>query len=228
MTGPADPGPLLASGRDSEIFDLGGGRVLRRPRTGRSLAGEATVMRHVADAGYPVPRVDDVLADGSLVMERVSGPTMLEDLAARPWRLTRHAAVLADLLDRLARVPAPAGLRPAPLPGAAVVHLDLHPGNVLLSPAGPVVIDWANAAGGDPACDPAVTWLLCTEVGEVAAGLRGAVVGMFRRRFADAVVDHLDRAAMVRARPVMAAWKASHANLSAAEVAALRRYVGRP
>src|SRR5687768_18520503 len=52
-------GPLLAAGRDSEIFEYGAGRVLRRARDGRSLAHEADVMRHVEAAGYPVPHVHD-------------------------------------------------------------------------------------------------------------------------------------------------------------------------
>lgn len=44
------------------------------------------------------------------------------------------------------------------MPGA--VHLDLHPGNMLLGPAGPVVIDWRNATEGSPELDPAVTALI--------------------------------------------------------------------
>ncbi len=45
---------------------------------------------------------------------------------------------------------APAGL-PRPF-GAAerIVHLDLHPGNVMLTAGGPVVIDWTNVAAGPP------------------------------------------------------------------------------
>ena len=39
-----EPGPLLASGRDADIFEYGSGLVLRRTRTGRSLEAEARVM----------------------------------------------------------------------------------------------------------------------------------------------------------------------------------------
>ncbi|MGW1549107.1 aminoglycoside phosphotransferase family protein [Streptomyces sp. NPDC002346] len=38
-----------------------------------------------------------------------------------------------------------------------VLHLDLHPDNVILTGRGPVVIDWSNAGAGDPAADVAMT-----------------------------------------------------------------------
>jgi aminoglycoside phosphotransferase (APT) family kinase protein len=43
-------------------------------------------------------------------------------------------------------------------------HLDLHPFNVLVDDDGEPtgVIDWANAAGGDPELDQARTWSLLT------------------------------------------------------------------
>jgi aminoglycoside phosphotransferase (APT) family kinase protein len=40
-----------------------------------------------------------------------------------------------------------------------VLHLDLHPGNVMLTAAGPVVIDWSNVAAGAPAAAVAKAWL---------------------------------------------------------------------
>ena len=53
------PGPLLASGRAADVFDLGDGTVLRRYRLdGFDCEYEARVMRHVADAGIRVPKVD--------------------------------------------------------------------------------------------------------------------------------------------------------------------------
>lgn len=44
--------------------------------------------------------------------------------------------------------------------GAALLHGDLHPGNVLMSPSGPVVIDWFDASAGHPLADVARTELL--------------------------------------------------------------------
>src|ERR1700691_2907042 len=49
------PGELIASGRDSDIFHYGNGRVLRRSRNGRSQTNEARTMDFVRSQGYAVP-----------------------------------------------------------------------------------------------------------------------------------------------------------------------------
>lgn len=116
-------------------------------------------MEHVRAAGYPVPEVFRV-GPGELVLARIDGPTMLEDLAAHPWRYRRHARTLAHLHTRLHLIDAPAGLRCHPVTGNAVLHQDLHPGNVMCSPGGPVIIDWTNASQGDPAADVALSWII--------------------------------------------------------------------
>lgn len=165
MPGPEPPSPapgerLLARGRDADILDWGPGLVLRRSRTGRPLVREAEVMEHVRRAGYPVPAVREVRAEGrELVMDRVDGPSMLQALVRRPWRQRELARLLADLHLRLGAITAPAGLRSLG-PGTAVLHQDLHPLNVLMTGAGPVVIDWANAGCGPPALDVASTWVI--------------------------------------------------------------------
>src|SRR5215212_3746405 len=115
---------LLASGRAADIYVLDDGRVLKRDRDGRSADHEAAAMRHAREHGFPVPEVFS--ASGTeLVMERVGGPTMTADLARRPWRVTAHARLLAELHQRLHRIPPPAGL-PSRLGGeGAMVHGDL-------------------------------------------------------------------------------------------------------
>lgn len=151
---------LIAQGRASDVFDAGPGRVLRRYRTpGADAVAEAEVMRYAARAGYPVPAVYDA-AGPDLVLERIDGPTVLEALGSRPWRARSYARLLADLHTRLGRIPAPPGLRQPMGPGTDLLHLDLHPGNVILSPGGPVVIDWTNASAGPAAADVADTWLI--------------------------------------------------------------------
>ena len=80
----AEVGPQIAAGRDATIHDAGPGRVLRRTPDPRDHALEALAMEHVRGAGYPVPQVFR-RGPGELVLERIEGPTMLDDLAARPW-----------------------------------------------------------------------------------------------------------------------------------------------
>jgi hypothetical protein len=80
---------------------------------------------------------------------------MSVELDRKPWRAGVLGRQLADLHHQLDVVPAPSFL-----PGdGALLHLDLHPGNVVLGPEGPVVIDWACAARGDRRLDLALSWL---------------------------------------------------------------------
>ena len=52
--------------------------------------------------------------------------------------------MLADLHDRLHVIPAPDWL-PVDLDGGdRLVHLDLHPMNVMITQSGPIVIDWTE------------------------------------------------------------------------------------
>jgi aminoglycoside phosphotransferase (APT) family kinase protein len=145
---------LVASGRDCDIFDCGDGTVLRRQRDGCSLEREADVMHHVRSLGYPCPRVHRA-AGSEVVMDRVDGPTMLDDLLAdlSVDRAVTAGATLGALHHRLHDLPAFDG-------EGRQLHLDLHPANVMLTASGPVVIDWSNATGGEPAHDLAMTWLI--------------------------------------------------------------------
>lgn len=185
------PGPLLARGRDADVFDLGDGRVLRRYRRAHSTLDEAAVMQHVRERGYPAPRVDEV-AGGDLVMERVTGRTLLAEASRRPWRIRSAGRLLADLHRRLHAIPAPGWLPERLGGGDVVVHLDLHPDNVVLSPHGPVVIDWTNAGRGDPAVETAYTWLIvATSV--APGGLRRRLLAAAGRRlFVRAFLAELD------------------------------------
>jgi aminoglycoside phosphotransferase (APT) family kinase protein len=154
---------LLASGRDGDIYEYAPGLVLRKTRDGRSIEHEARVMQYVAERGYPVPAVKEVRAAGAeLVMERIDGPMMMDAMMMRPWTMPRYVTMLGDLHDQLHEIEAPPWLPQLPDNGDRLVHLDLHPMNVMLSPRGPVVIDWTGAARGQPLSDVAMTYVLLT------------------------------------------------------------------
>ncbi len=187
------PGPLIGAGRSADIYALGTDRVLRRFRTPYDAQPEADIMTYLAEVGYPVPRVYDV--DGpDLVMERLDGPEMLADLASKPWRARKYGRILAGLHDRLHVIEAPPGLRTGFGPGRAVLHLDLHPANVMLTSRGPVVIDWSNAHAGSPGADVAMAYLIMasSEVDQVPRSVRpivGAIRAALIRQFRSAVRD---------------------------------------
>jgi len=220
-----EPGSLLASGRDADIFEYGPTTVLRRSRKGRSLANEAHVMTYARAAGYPVPAVEEISDDGTdLVMERVTGPSMLSVLGRRPWSLDGNGAILADLHLRLHDIAAPDGVGAGPgQPGDRLLHLDLHPLNVLLSPRGPVVIDWTNACRGVGATDVALTWVLMMSAAIPAGRLAAAVLGRARSLFVRRFVGHFDREAVAAELASVVAWKVHDPHMSAAEQAAMWR-----
>jgi Ser/Thr protein kinase RdoA (MazF antagonist) len=85
-------------------------------------------MTHLAACGYPVPRVYEI-TDTDMVLERLAGPTMLDVLARRPWRVGSLGRELGRLHDRLHALPAPEWLpkRFSTADGDRVLHLDLHP-----------------------------------------------------------------------------------------------------
>lgn len=81
---------------------------------------------------------------------------MRDDLERDFSRVRGCAATLAALHRPLHAIAAPAWLG-AIGPGDAMLHLDLHPENVLMATRGPHVMDWANAHRGHWAVDVAQT-----------------------------------------------------------------------
>ena len=125
-----DPGPVLARGRASIIYDLRDGTVLRRyVGSNRSAEPEAEVIRLAAAAGVAVPVVHSATGP-DILMDLVPGPTMLSDLADHPDRAPSHGRVLADLHASVDHV------RPRDGSGLRLVHGDLHPGNLMLTERG--------------------------------------------------------------------------------------------
>ncbi|MEO7980732.1 MAG: phosphotransferase, partial [Sporichthyaceae bacterium] len=195
---------LLGSGRDSDVFAYTGGLVLRRYRDGRSAVEEAATLRAVAALGYPVPVVHDA-AGPDIVMERVDGPTLAEALVGG-LAPDEGGAMLPGLHDRLHALDWPGAA-----PGESLLHLDLHPLNVILRGPEPVVIDWSNARPGPAALDVAMTAVILAQV-VVTDGMLAAV----------GIADDL-RPALVRLLEAFAAQVGAPfaAHLEAAEV--LRR-----
>jgi aminoglycoside phosphotransferase (APT) family kinase protein len=220
------PGPLIGSGRAADVYSLGDGKVLRRYKTAHSCAAEADLMRYLREAGYPVPEV--FAADGTdLVMQRLYGRDMLADLASRPWRVAGHARTLARLHDQLHRIAAPASLWQFGS-GGRVLHMDLHPANVMLTADGPFVIDWSNGCAGDGGADVAMAYLIMASseidglpwwLTPVARGLVRVFLSRFRAAVHDDPGPHLACAAEYRLHDP---------NVRPAEAARLRRLAALP
>jgi tRNA A-37 threonylcarbamoyl transferase component Bud32 len=215
MASDEPPGKLIGAGRAADVYALGDDRVLRRYRTGPNtqaesvnhmVQAEAEVMTYLAQAGFPVPKVYD--ADGTdLVMQRLDGVDMLAAIQQRPWKVRYYGRLLAKLHDQLHAVKAPPSLRSSFVPGDRVIHLDLHPANVMLTSSGPMVIDWTNACAGTPGDDVATAYLIMvtSEVDDLkpalkatAKLLRGTLVRQFRSAADVDLGPHLALAARAR------------------------------
>lgn len=161
----------------------------------------------------------------AVVFERIDGPSMWDVARDEPGRAADLARDLADLQHAITGIVAPAGvsdlrdrlrskiglatpLSPADraealalldaMPGGdRLCHGDLHPGNVIVGRDGPVVVDWFDAAAGDPFADVARTSLLVRPPSRALARtphLPGASRALLRR-FHDA---YLGRVAELR------------------------------
>jgi aminoglycoside phosphotransferase (APT) family kinase protein len=154
-----------------------------------------------------------------LVYERLDGASMLRAILAQPWMIVRFGRLTAELHAAMHAVQAPPDLpdqrgsfgraieHAQTLPhdlkrkalavldtcpeGDRLCHGDFHPDNVLMTPRGPVIIDWMTATRGDPLGDVARTVLLMT-VGEPPANvlirlltrvLRGGMRAAYLKRY---------------------------------------------
>jgi len=181
---------------------------------------------------------DVIEIDGrtAAVFERIEGPSMWQRIVEHPSDAAALGRELAhiqrsllaagipdgvpDFVDRLVRRIAIAEPLAEPergeatrlaheLPrGAALLHGDLHPGNVLMSPSGPIVIDWFDAAIGHPIADIVRSSILMRAgSGHAPDHLPGASPQMLQQlhdAYIDQFADELSDAA-----PDLAAWQAA-------------------
>jgi len=174
-------------------------KLLRQPGDGGRVEREAAALRALAAAGIAAPAVvGTVEVDGrpGLVTTRVEGTNLLDLLGRRPLSVlaagrvmgAAHAAMheivapadLPDLKDllagRIAAADLAGGRREAALAlldalpgGDRLCHGDFHLGNMIGTWAHAEVIDWGDAARGDPVADVARTELL-HRIGEPGPG----------------------------------------------------------
>lgn len=175
-----------------------------------------------------VPEVFDLVEYGGragMVMERVEGVDQITLLGKKPWLVYAAGRTLGRVHAELHRAVAPAEMEPlkdrltriferpevpaesrerlmrelSRLPaGDRLCHGDFHPGNILMTAEGPVVIDWPNVTAGDPAADFARTDLMLM-MGEPPPGTPTLV--KYLQGFGRKVIRAAYRRAYLRARP---------------------------
>jgi Ser/Thr protein kinase RdoA (MazF antagonist) len=181
----------IAVGRTAEVYPYADGKVLKLflPTIPQAwIDKEIEIGRYVQEAQLPAPKVyerADINGRVGIVYERIEGPSLLNELATKPWNVFRYGHLLADLHVLVHEVQAPATLEtqrewatggiPASekiskdlkarilqlldtLPdGNMLCHGDFHPGNIIITPSGPVIIDWMTVSKGVASGDVART-----------------------------------------------------------------------
>jgi aminoglycoside phosphotransferase (APT) family kinase protein len=151
--------------------------------------------------------IEQVNGRAAAIYERVIGPSMWQYVVQHPEAAAHCGTVLAQVQIDLATLIPPVALprqadrlsakirrateasnasgaaAPTLVPhrsGAPTLcHGDLHPGNVILSESGPVLVDWFDASGGDVLADMARTLrLLALDHGHCPSHLAGAEVSV--------------------------------------------------
>lgn len=96
--------------------------------------------------------------------------------------------------------------------------------NVMMTPDGPMVIDWANASAGDPAFDVADTWVLFARGTAPLSGVDRWIVPIGRRVLLRSFFSRVDTASARRAIPAAVEHRLTDPNMSTQEQARMRRF----
>ncbi|WP_019503694.1 phosphotransferase family protein [Pleurocapsa sp. PCC 7319] len=196
-------GKKIGVGKSAQVFCWRNNQVIKLFYPNISTAWieyETQVSRIVYQAGLAVPEVEGITeVDGQkgIVIERIEGDSMLNNIRLKPWKIFHFARLLAELQTEIHRCHVPKLLslqkqrklqiRAAQvlpenkqqtildlldqLPtGRSLCHGDFHPGNIILSASKSTVIDWSNALQGNSQADVALT-LLMLLVGEEPTNL---------------------------------------------------------
>ncbi len=184
---------IIARGRTAEIYDWDEKRILKLYKkffSQKTAQREFNIVRELAQKGLPVPAVDEIISfrgRWGIILERVTGPTMLEKLFSQPGEITREAVRLAEFHKAFqieVDVPLPGfkslikesvfrvkeikkktreklleALEELP-DGSKLCHGDFHPDNIIMGKDKVIVIDWLTAARGHPLADVARTSII--------------------------------------------------------------------
>ena len=155
-----------------------------------------------------------------LVYQRVGGDTMLKELSGKPWKSPSLGRRMAELHVEMhtrtiqANIPSqrqrlsskireaealPADLRAKALAalermpdGDRLCHGDFHPGNILTTTQGDIIIDWIDASRGNPLADVARSTIIAVGAAETSQ-IPGLLPKAFVRILHAAYVRHYFR-----------------------------------
>jgi hypothetical protein len=193
--------PLIARGGQADIYDYGNGKVIRVPRRPQDydrIRYEYRVYLSLSGSDVAAPAVYELVEvdnSPSIIMQRIVGISMIDQIKKQPFLIRNKAIHLAGMHLALLKVNADASIttgkdqakfciKASPcltepiktvilgildhLPGGnTLCHGDFHPGNILHSNGRDYIIDWSGASRGDIAADVAHTYILLKVVPRV-------------------------------------------------------------
>ncbi|MEO8457235.1 MAG: aminoglycoside phosphotransferase family protein [Chloroflexota bacterium] len=193
----------IAEGREAEMFEWEGDRVLRLYRSDYRPGmpeQQARLLRIANACGIRVPAefgMVEVDNRPGVILERLSGPDLLTELGAKPWRLFQVGGVWGRLHAQINSKQAPQDLEttrarytrlitqsplvpdqfrtPAlkqleALPdGDRLSHGDFHPANIMRADGDFAAIDWSNTTRGPAEADYIRSYMLAT-LGDLPPG----------------------------------------------------------
>jgi aminoglycoside phosphotransferase (APT) family kinase protein len=173
---------VVTGGADTEIWRVEHDGVVSALRVMRpeqqAVAGIERIAMAAASTVLPVPEIRASTCwneHPAMLIEWIPGKPLLHEFVADLRNAGSWGRLLGEAQARLHEIAAPAGLPsvaeswlgrlnpelPANASGNQLLHCDFHPLNVLVND-GKIsgVIDWTNAAYGDPRFDVARTWAI--------------------------------------------------------------------
>ena len=140
---PAVEGIIEVNGRSGIIFE----RI-----TGRSMPD--LIMNEMASNPEEIPRYGEILAELHTSIHSLEIPNLpsLRDMIERGIQNAKSLSEdsrsrILHVLDQMED-------------GTTLCHYDFHPFNIIMSPRGPIVIDWMTTSQGNPHADIARTLLI--------------------------------------------------------------------
>jgi aminoglycoside phosphotransferase (APT) family kinase protein len=186
--------PLIARGGQADIYDYGNGKVIRVPRRPQDydrIRYEYKVYVSLSGSSVAAPRVYELVeVNGapSIIMERILGTSMMDQIKKQPQLIRQKAIDLANMHLGVLKMKAEVSMTNAKdqakycidksrsltedakevllsllghLPGGDFLcHGDFHPGNILHRDGKDYIIDWSGATKGDIVYDIAHTYIL--------------------------------------------------------------------
>ena len=197
-------GEKIGEGAYSEAFVWAPGQIVKLFRRGlprRMPWFEVRMIRAVHAAGAPVPEVfGEVTLDGrfGIVMQRLDGPTLLQQTRSGSVTFEQAGAIVAALAVAVHKTPVPPEVlsireymdvqlrrddgkmpkhiaaeilaRIDRLPqGDGLCHTDLSPGNVIMTADGPKLVDWVSAMRGPAILELGFLHVILSELGPEVA-----------------------------------------------------------